>query len=531
MDKNSDSWRGAVFYQIYPRSFLDTNGDGIGDLPGVTKKLEYVASIGVDGVWLSPFFKSPMRDFGYDVSDYLDVDPIFGTLADFDRLLARAHELGLKVIIDQVLSHTSDLHPWFVESRQSRTGARADWYVWAEAKPDGTPPNNWQSIFSGPSWTWDMQRRQYYLHNFLPSQPALIVRDPEVQSALLDVCRFWLDRGVDGFRLDAVNHAMCDPELRDNPLRCETPGPAQFAKPHDFQKVVHNISHPDVIPFLEKLRRLTDQYGDRFMVAEVGGAQPLSDMLAYTEGTKRLHTAYSFDFLEAETLTPDVVRQFVAPWLKAENLASWPAWAFSNHDRPRAISRFSHNETADPKLGKLLLTLLIALRGNSFIYQGEELGLPQGHVPFDRLTDPEAISNWPVTLGRDGTRTPMPWVAKAVQGGFSDGEPWLPLDPEQVKYAVDGQGAEPKSLLHFTRALLKTRRQLPDLIDGDMQFLDEDQDPILTFRRGDVLCRFNLSAEPVESLPQTGDVLFDVNGGFGGGVAKPYAAEWRRGWR
>jgi hypothetical protein len=278
-------WRGAAIYQIYPRSFADTNGDGIGDLRGVTQRLDYVASLGVDAVWLSPFFTSPMRDFGYDVADYCGVDPVFGTLADFDALVERAHALNLKLIIDQVYSHSSDQHAWFQQSRSSRENAKADWYVWADARVDGSPPNNWQSVFGGPAWTWDARRGQYYLHNFLPEQPDLNVHNPNVQDALLDVARFWLDRGVDGFRVDAINFAMHDPKLRDNPPAREG---GKRTRPFDYQQHVHNQSHPDIANFLERLRAVTDGYGERFTVAEVGGDHALGEMHAFTAGDHRL---------------------------------------------------------------------------------------------------------------------------------------------------------------------------------------------------------------------------------------------------
>src|SRR5260221_8296557 len=281
-------WRGAAIYQIYPRSFADTDGDGVGDLPGITAKLDYVASLGVDAIWLSPFFTSPMRDFGYDVADFCAVDPVFGSLDDFDALVERAHRLGLKVMIDQVYSHSSDQHDWFRESRSSRDNAKADWYVWADATPDGSPPNNWQSVFGGPAWTWDARRGQYYFHNFLPEQPDLNVHNLAVQDALLDVARFWLGRGVDGFRIDAINFAMHDPELRDNP---PAPPGGKRTRPFDFQLHLHNQSHPDIIKFLERLRSVTDSYGGRFTLAEVGGDHALGEMQAFTAGDRRLDSA------------------------------------------------------------------------------------------------------------------------------------------------------------------------------------------------------------------------------------------------
>jgi alpha-glucosidase len=312
---SAEWWRGAAIYQIYPRSFRDLNGDGVGDLPGIIAGLEHVASLGVDAIWLSPFFTSPMRDFGYDIADFCDVDPLFGTLADFDRLVARAHELGLKVVIDQVYSHTSDRHPWFVESRNSRTGTKADWYVWADPKPDGSPPNNWQSVFHGPAWTWDARRGQYYLHNFLSEQPDLNLHHLEVQEALLATARFWLDREVDGFRMDAVNFFMCDRLLRDNPPAPDDGRPK--TRPFDFQSHVRNQSHPAIPAFLERLRGVLDAYGGRFTVAEVGGENALAEMKVFTWGGSRLDSAYGFSFLYASELNPGVVREAVTAWAGA----------------------------------------------------------------------------------------------------------------------------------------------------------------------------------------------------------------------
>ena len=293
--KDAQWWRGAAIYQIYPRSFMDSNGDGIGDLPGIASKLDHVAGLGVDAIWISPFFASPMKDFGYDVSDYCDVDPIFGSLADFDAVVLRAHTLGLKLIIDQVYSHTSDEHAWFTESRSSRDNGKADWYVWADAKPDGSPPSNWQSVFGGPAWTWDARRRQYYLHNFLSSQPQLNVHNTLVQDALLDVARFWLDRGVDGFRIDALNFAMHDPQLRDNPPAVATN--RTRSRPFDFQQRIHNQSHADIPKFIERIRQVTDSYDAIFTVAEVGGDEAEQEMKAFTQGSTHLNSAYGFNFL------------------------------------------------------------------------------------------------------------------------------------------------------------------------------------------------------------------------------------------
>ena len=488
-----DWWRGAVIYQVYPRSFVDSNGDGIGDLQGLATRLGYIAGLGVDAIWISPFFTSPMRDYGYDVADYCGVDPMFGTLADFDAVIARAHALGLKVVIDQVYSHTSDRHPWFAQSRAGRDAPRADWYVWADPKPDGSPPNNWQSLFVGPAWTWDARRGQYYLHNFLREQPDLNLLNPEVQDALLGVAQFWLERGVDGFRVDAVSHFTHDPGLRDNPPR--TGGPR--TRPVDFQTLLYNSDRPETLAFLARLRSVLDRYPERFAVGEIGGPDSAGRSLAAYLGDDRLHTAYSFLFLRADAPTPQFVRAAILDWEQL-HAGGWPTWVFSNHDAPRAVSRWGGGGPPD-SYAKLLNALLLSLRGSVCLYQGEELGLPQAHVPFERLRDPEAIANWPQTLGRDGARTPIPWSAERAHGGFSEAEPWLPLDPKHLALAVDRQQGATGSVLETTRELLAIRRRYRALISGDIRFLDSP-DPVLAFERRDgaerVYCAFNLGAEP-----------------------------------
>ncbi|HVI97920.1 MAG TPA: alpha-amylase family glycosyl hydrolase [Sphingomonas sp.] len=515
-------WRGAAIYQIYPMSFADSNGDGIGDLPGITAHLDHVASLGVDAIWLSPFFTSPMKDFGYDVADYRDVDPIFGTLADFDALVARARHLGLKVIIDQVWSHTSDQHAWFRSSRADREGPHADWYVWADAKADGSPPNNWASVFGGPAWRWDARRRQYYLHNFLSAQPQLDVRNPAVQDALLDIARFWFDRGVDGFRLDAINFAMCDPRLRDNP-----PAPDDGrvrTRPFDFQRHLHNQSQPEIAEFLARVRQVCDDYGDRFTVAEVGGADAIGEMHRFTEAG-RLNSAYGFNFLYADRLTPALVRSAMEEWPDAPD-AGWPSWAFENHDAPRAISRWVAPEHRAAFV-RMKMLLLAALRGNIFLYYGEELGLTQVDIPFEHLRDPEAIDNWPLTLSRDGARTPMPWRADAPQLGFSAGTPWLPAGSDHDALAVDRQDVDPGSMLAWTRQMLMLRNTHPALRLGSIRVIVADE-ALLVLERSvpgeRLLCAFNLSAEPVRwAKPRHARVLA-ATGTHEDDLLSPYAA-------
>lgn len=507
-------WRGAAIYQIYPRSFCDANGDGIGDLPGIAARLDYVADLGVDAIWLSPFFTSPMKDFGYDVADYCDVDPIFGTLADFDALVARAHALGLKVIIDQVYAHTSDQHAWFAASRQSRDNPMADWYVWADPKPEGSPPSNWQSVFGGPAWTWDARRGQYYLHNFLSSQPQLNCHNPAVQEALLGVARFWLDRGVDGFRLDALNFAMHDPALRDNPPAPDDGKPR--TRPFDFQQRRYNQGHADIPAFIERIRALTDEYDAVFTMAEVGGEDALAEMQLFTQGNARLNSAYGFDFLYAEQLTPQLVADAQAHWPDRAG-TGWPSWAFENHDAPRALSRWCKPEERDA-FARLKASLFASLRGDIIIYQGEELGLLQVDIPFEQLQDPEAIANWPLTLSRDGARTPLPWVTQDEQGGFTTSTPWLPLGDENLARAVDRQQDDPASLLNLTRHLLALRRSHPALREGSFTLLHADASR-LVFRREEasesVLCAFNVSGMPVgwpKGIAPQGEELASING-------------------
>ena len=510
-------WRGASIYQIYPRSFADSNGDGIGDLPGIAAHLDYIASLGVDAVWLSPFFTSPMKDFGYDVSDYCNVDPMFGTLRDFDRLLERAHALGLRLIIDQVYSHTSDQHPWFKESRTSRTNSRADWYVWADPKSDGSPPSNWQSVFGGPAWAWDARRGQYYLHNFLTEQPDLNVHHPAVQSALLDCTRFWLDRGVDGFRIDAIDYAMHDPALRDNP-----PAPADGrvrTRPIDFQIPRNNKSHPNIVRFIERIRAVLDGYGaDRFTVAEVGGESGEPTMKSFTTGDSRFHTAYGFNFLYADRLTPALVRSALEAW-PDEAGVGWPSWAFSNHDAPRAVSRWAPPAERD-KLAQLCMLLLVSLRGNIFVYQGEELGLPQAEVAFEDLKDPEAIANWPLTLGRDGARTPMPWRSEALHSGFTTGRPWLPVAEAHRALAVDVQQVTLNSSLNVSRRLIALRKRFAALRTGSQRIATATGDVLVFYRElaGErLMCAFNFGGT-TEVLPSAATGAWQVMESVGGAV-------------
>ncbi|ETD91867.1 alpha-amylase family glycosyl hydrolase [Rhodobacter capsulatus] len=498
LEKSPDWWRGAVIYQIYPRSFQDTNGDGVGDLPGITRRLDHVAGLGVDAIWISPFFTSPMKDFGYDVSDYCDVDPLFGALADFDALIARAHELGLKVMIDLVLSHTSDQHPWFQESRQSRGNPKADWYVWAEPKPDGTAPNNWLSIFGGPAWAWDARREQYYLHNFLTAQPDLNFHCPAVQEALLGVAKFWLDRGVDGFRLDTINFYMHDAELRDNPpLPAEERNDQTAPKvnPYNHQRHIYDKNHPQNIVFLRKLRKLMDTC-KAAAVGEIGDSQRGLEILGeYTSGTEAMQMSYAFELLSGHA--PLAAEDIAGVFRKLETVApeGWACWAYSNHDVVRHISRWGLSEAA----ARCYTTLLMCLKGSVCLYQGEELGLPEAEIAYEDLQDPYGKEFWPEFKGRDGCRTPMVWQGNDPQGGFSTVKPWLPVPAAHCALAPDVVAGDPGALIHHYRQAIALRHAHPALAKGTMTGISAEAG-VLRFLRSEgeteLLCLFNLTDNP-----------------------------------
>jgi alpha-glucosidase len=496
-------WRGAVIYQIYPRSFQDSNGDGIGDLAGITGRLEHIADLGADAIWISPFFTSPMKDFGYDVSDYCDVDPMFGTLADFDALVGRAHDLGLRVMIDLVLSHTSDQHPWFKESRKNRTNPKADWYVWAEPRPDGTPPTNWLSVFGGSSWEWDSRREQYYLHNFLTSQPDLNFHHAPVQEALLDVARFWLKRGVDGFRLDTINFYIHDRYLRDNPslpkeLRNDSIAPS--VNPYNHQLHLFDKNQPENLEFLKRFRAVLNPY-NAAAVGEVGDAQRgLEIMAEYTSGGDKVQMCYPFEMLQPTRLTaPALVETFTR--MRAAAPDAWPCWSYSNHDTVRHITRWGLTEEA----AKTYATLLVCLRGSLCLYQGEELGLPESELAFEELQDPYGIQFWPEFKGRDGARTPMVWVTDNANGGFSAGRPWLPVKPPHLPLSVARQDRDNTSVLAHYRRALAFRRAYPCLRSGSMDDIAAVGDVASFRRRGDddLFCAFNLGDTVAEiGLPE-----------------------------
>jgi alpha-glucosidase len=499
-----DWWRGCSIYQIYPRSFQDTDGNGTGDLAGVVRRLPYVASLGVDAIWLSPFFTSPMEDMGYDVADYVDVDPMFGTLADFDMVVAEAHRLGLKVIIDQVLSHSSDRHQWFAESRSSRTNPRADWYVWADAKPDGTVPNNWLSVFGGPAWEWDTTRKQYYLHNFLASQPDFNFHNPEVQDALLDTVRFWLERGVDGFRLDTANFYFHDRELRDNPpARRGSANDMPDTNPYGYQEHVYDKTRPENIGFLKRFRALLDSYGARTSVGEIGDSseRSLRTVAEYTGGGDKLHMSYTFDLLSPD-FTPRHVKRCVGDF-EAIAADGWVCWAFCNHDVVRHVTRWTRPGENPDDVARFSIALMVALRGSICLYQGEELALPEADIAFEDLRDPYGIRFWPGFKGRDGCRTPMVWDDAEPNCGFTDGKAWLPIPKEHHLRSVSRMEADKGSILHHYRAALRLRNLHPALRSGSIQLLDGEGD-VLSFIRSHgsdrMFCAYNFGRQPAEAI-------------------------------
>ncbi len=495
-------WRGAVIYQIYPRSLMDSNADGVGDLPGIIQRLDYIANLGVDAIWISPFFKSPMHDFGYDISDYREVDPLFGNIDDFDQLVEKAHRLGLKIVIDQVLSHTSEQHAWFIESRENQSNPKNDWYVWADPKQDGSAPNNWLSIFGGCAWQWEPRRQQYYLHNFLVSQPDLNFHNEEVSQAVLENVEFWLKKGVDGFRLDAINFCFHDKQLRNNPAKPVNERQGRgFSEdnPYAYQYHYYNNTQPENLMFIEEIRSLLDKYPDSVALGEISSEDSLATMAEYTDGNTRLHMGYSFELL-TDDFSSKYIQQTIES-LESKMTNGWPCWAISNHDVKRVASRWGSGENSENaetgrESTKLFNALLFSLRGSICSYQGEELGLEEVELDYEQLQDPYGIAFWPTFKGRDGCRTPMPWTKSLENAGFSEATPWLPIPNSHKDKAVDQQESDSNSVLNCYRQFLNWRKQNTALIDGSIQFIDTEE-PVLTFYRENneskILVMFNLS--------------------------------------
>lgn len=476
----SDWWRSAVIYQIYPRSFVDSNSDGIGDLKGITQKLGYLSDLGVDAVWISPFFESPMKDFGYDISDYRRIDHLFGSMDDFDELIDTAHRLGLKIIIDQVYSHTSDQHQWFQESRQSSDNDKADWYVWANPNEDGSPPNNWLSIFGGSAWKWDSLRKQYYLHNFLESQPDLNFHNPAVRQAQLDNLRFWLDKGVDGVRLDVVNFYFHDLQLRSNPAVSKDSASMLNARPdnpYTYQDHLYDIDQAENLEYLESMRAVLNEYPGAMSIGEISSRCGLRRMAEYTCGDQRLHMAYTFELL-SNNLSAGFVRDVIE---SSDNLVAngWPCWAIGNHDVERFYSRWG----SVPGIDRVAFAVLFAMRGSLCFYQGDELSLPQAEVACSELQDPYGLNFRPMFAGRDGCRTPMIWDSNQPFAGFSDVQPWMSIPDEHMSLSVVDKLAESESSLNLLKSLICLRKESAELQQGQIKVPESDQSYILIERQ------------------------------------------------
>lgn len=523
-------WQQAVFYQIYPRSFMDSTGNGLGDIRGIISRLDYLNdgtpnSLGVDAIWFSPFFPSPQKDFGYDVADYCNIAPEYGTLADFDDLIREAHKRGIRVMLDLVVNHTSDQHPWFLESRSAKDNPKRDWYIWRDGKgPKNAPPNNWRSIFSGSAWEWDEHTGQYYLHSFLREQADLNWTNPEVQEAIHQVIRFWLDRGADGYRLD-VAHAYCkDQEFRDNPPFFKRPRPldprrlkyknlysraiAALGLP-DFQAKIFSQNRPETHDILKGFRKVLDEYPQSVSIGEVFADYP--DMAAsYYGSNDELHMNFCFDFLESP-FKAEAFRYAVEEWLKLLPPGAWPAWTLSNHDQVRAISRYGIKGREEEQ-AKLLAMLLLTLPGTPFIYYGEEIGMKDPKLPKHLIQDPVGKKLWPFHKGRDSQRTPMQWDS-SPGAGFTAGVPWLPVGPELARRNVVAQAQESDSLLNFYRRLIWLRKEQPALLSGTYTSLNSPGDCYIFTREtgeGKLLVALNFSTRP-QQVSMKGEVLLSTH--------------------
>jgi len=490
----------GIVYQIYPRSFQDSDGDGIGDLRGIIRRLDYLAQLGVDALWLSPIQPSPQSDFGYDISDYCAVDPIFGDLASFDELADGVRSRGMQLVLDLVVNHSSDQHLWFLDSRAR--GSKADWYLWADR------PNNWASVFGGSGWTWDERRQQHYFHSFLPSQPDLNWHEPALRQAIAEVMRFWLDRGVTGFRLDVFNCYYKDAQLRDNPRRLH---PAGLAYKYLGQRHVYDRDRPEMADALRMMRQLMDEEPGRFLVGETLDEDPEYARAATYVGPDKLHLAFNFRLLRSRWSAP-AFRKAILAWSEQTD---WPTWVLSNHDFPRPFTRhggISGGGRHGAARARLCAILLCCLRGSPFLYYGEELGMAEGRIPFSRIQDPPGRRFWPFYRGRDGCRTPMQWDG-GPQAGFSGVEPWLPVNPDWREKNVAAQSADPSSALSTYRDLIRLRKEQPALHSGTMR-LGEEHPQLLTWTRGEnVQVVLNMSRRAVRWAVPRGGLLYDTHGG------------------
>lgn len=447
-------WKSGVLYQIYPRSFQDSNGDGVGDLRGIIGRLPYLRELGVDAVWLSPIFPSPMEDFGYDISDYTGVDPLFGTIADFDALVVAARGLGLKVILDLVPNHTSDQHPWFIESRSSKDNPKRDWYIWRDGRGEGASPNNWLSEFGGSSWEFDERTGQYYYHAFLRTQPDLNWRNPDVRRAMHDVMRFWLRRGVDGFRVDVMWHLMKDDLLRDNP---QNPDFAPGRQPYERLIPLYSTDRPEVHAVVAEMRLVIEEFGDRVLIGEI--YLPPEKLVAYYgRDLTGAHLPFNFALISTPW-NAQAIAKLIDDYEAALPHGAWPNWVLGNHDRERIASRVGHDQA------RVAAMLLLTLRGTPTLYYGDEIGMPQVEIRPDQVRDPWEKNLPGIGVGRDGCRTPMQWDL-TPHGGFSAGEPWLPLDVNFTRENVTAERQDATSMLSLYRALIDLRRTKPELALG-----------------------------------------------------------------
>ena len=488
-------WQRGILYQIYPRSFQDADGDGIGDLRGIIKRLPYVAELGVDAIWLSPIFVSPMADFGYDIADYCVIDPLFGTLADFDALVAAAHERGLKVILDLVPNHTSVEHPWFLESRSSRSNAKRDWYIWRDAAPGGGPPNNWLSEFGGPAWQFDEMTGQYYYHAFLKAQPDLNWRNAQVRAAMHEVMRFWLKRCVDGFRVDAIWHLIKEAAFRDNP---PNPDFRDGDPPYRRLLPLYSTDRPEVHDVIREMRAVIDEFPERVLIGEI--YLPVEKLAAYYGlDLCGAHLPFNFGLID-KPFAPRAIAALIDRYEAALPKGAWPNWVMGNHDRPRLATRVG------PENARLAAMLLLTLRGTPTLYYGDEIGMRQGAIAPERARDPAALH----VAGRDGARTPMQWDATTF-AGFSDAAPWLPLG-NFAHINVASQRADPASLSNLYRRLIAVRRKSRALSEGSYRLQSVSDTTFFYIRQGpgeSVLVALNFASEPATvALPaNAGTVL------------------------
>jgi oligo-1,6-glucosidase/alpha-glucosidase len=495
-------WEPGVIYQIYPRSFQDSGGDGVGDLAGIGARLDYITSLGVDAIWLSPIFRSPMADFGYDVADYRAVDPLFGDLATFDALLDAAHARGLKLLLDFVPNHSSDQHPWFLESRASRDSSKRDWYIWRDPAPDGGPPNNWISDFGGSSWEWDEATGQYYLHAFLKEQPDLNWRNPDLRAAMFDVLRFWFDRGVDGFRIDVLWHIAKHADLPDNPVNPEwTP----LVRDRDRLLQLHSTDQPEAHAWSAEMRRLADAYGGRVLIGEIFLPNDRHARWYGTREAPQVHLPFNFQLIENDWNAASL-RRVIAEYEASLPDGGWPNWVLGSHDAPRIAARIGEAQA------RVAAMLLLTLRGTPTLYQGDELGIGEVTIPPERMRDPQHHRQPELNIGRDRSRTPMPW-SDAPFAGFSMVEPWLPLNDDWRTRNVAAQEADAGSLLHLYRRLLALRREHDALGLGDI-VLTEADDEVLSYLRSSayatVLVVLNLGTRERRFVVPAGFIVGDM---------------------